>query len=155
MKKIVYIDMDRTVVDFISGINKLTKEDREEYKGEEDNHPQIFSMMEPMPGALDAIEKLNEKYNLYLLSTAPWSNPNAWKHKREWVGKYFGDNKEAIFWKKLILSHHKNLNLGHYLIDDRPFHNGADNFYGELIHFGSEKYPDWDSVPSYLMNKDT
>lgn len=155
MKKIVYIDMDNTVVDFKSGISKLTKEEREEYKGEEDNHPQIFSMMEPMPGALAAIEKLNEKYNLYLLSTAPWSNPNAWKHKREWVGKYFGDNKEAIFWKKLILTHHKNLNLGHYLIDDRPFHNGADNFYGELIHFGSEKYSDWDSVASYLMNKDT
>ena len=155
MKKIVYIDMDNTVVDFKSGISKLTKEEREEYKGEEDNHPQIFSMMEPMPGALDAIEKLNEKYSLYLLSTAPWSNPNAWKHKREWVGKYFGDNKEAIFWKKLILTHHKNLNLGHYLIDDRPLHNGANNFYGELIHFGSEKYPDWDSVASYLMNKDT
>ena len=147
--------MDNTVVDFKSGISKLTKEEREEYKGEEDNHPQIFSMMEPMPGALSAIEKLNEKYNLYLLSTAPWSNPNAWKHKREWVGKYFGDNKEAIFWKKLILTHHKNLNLGHYLIDDRPLHNGANNFYGELIHFGSEKYPDWDSVASYLMNKDT
>ena len=46
MKKIVYIDMDNTVVDFVSGINKLTEKEREEYKGEEDNHPKIFSMMD-------------------------------------------------------------------------------------------------------------
>ena len=44
MKKIVYIDMDNTVVDFVSGINKLTEKEREEYKGEEDDHPQIFSL---------------------------------------------------------------------------------------------------------------
>tara|TARA_Y100000748_G_scaffold263388_1_gene232383 strand:- start:1401 stop:1868 length:468 start_codon:yes stop_codon:yes gene_type:complete len=155
MKKTVYIDMDNTVVDFISGINKLTEKEREEYKGEEDNHPLIFSMMEPVPGAMDAIEKLNDKYNLYLLSTAPWGNPNAWKHKREWVGEFFGDKEGDIFWKKLILSHHKNLNKGDYLIDDRPCNNGAEDFDGELIHFGSEKYPDWDSVANYLMNKDT
>jgi len=153
MKKIVYIDMDRTVVDFISGINKLTEKEREEYKGEEDNHPQIFSMMEPMPGAIDAIEKLNHIYDLYLLSTAPWNNPNAWKHKREWVGKFFGDKEGTIFWKKLILSHHKNLNKGDYLIDDRPLHNGANYFAGKVIPFGSDDYPDWDSVASYLMNK--
>ena len=91
MKQIIYIDMDNTVVDFVSGINKLSEKEREEYKGEEDNHPQIFSMMEPMPGAIDAITKLSDKYDLYLLSTAPWCNPNAWKHKREWVGKFFGD----------------------------------------------------------------
>ena len=67
MKKIVYIDMDRTVVDFISGINKLTEKERVEYKGEEDNHPQIFSMMEPMPGAIDAIEKLNHIYDHFYI----------------------------------------------------------------------------------------
>ena len=42
MKKIVYIDMDNTVVDFVSGINKLTEKERKEYLGEEDNHPLIF-----------------------------------------------------------------------------------------------------------------
>ena len=34
MKKIVYIDMDNTVVDFVSGINKLSEKGRDEYKGE-------------------------------------------------------------------------------------------------------------------------
>ena len=27
--------------------------------------------------------------------------------------------------------------------------NGADAFKGELIHFGTEKFPDWKSVCSY------
>ena len=58
MKKIIYIDMDNTVVDFVSGINKLTEKEREQYQGEEDNHPLIFSLMDPMPVAIDAIIKL-------------------------------------------------------------------------------------------------
>ena len=45
--------MDNTVVDFVSGINKLTEKERKEYLGEEDNHPLIFSLMDPMPGATD------------------------------------------------------------------------------------------------------
>ena len=152
MKKIIYIDMDRTVVDFVSGINKLTEKEREQYQGEEDKHPLIFSLMDPMPGAIDAITKLNDEYELYLLSTAPWDNPNAWKQNRDWVGKYVGNEEGSIFWKKLILSHHKNLNKGDYLIDDRPCHNGADKFQGKLIHFASEEYPDWKSVKNYFLS---
>jgi 5'(3')-deoxyribonucleotidase len=56
--------------------------------------------------------------------------------------KYLG---EPVY-KRLILSHHKQLNDGHYLIDDRPHKNGAGNFKGELIHFGSERYPNWKAV---------
>ena len=55
-------------------------------------------------------------------------------------------------YKRLILSHHKELNHGDYLIDDR-LKNGADKFQGELIHFGSDKFPDWDAVVVYLSEK--
>ena len=50
----------------------------------------------------------------------------------------------------LILSHPKNLNSGDYLIDDRT-KNGADMFKGEHIHFGQDKFPDWESVLEYLV----
>jgi 5'(3')-deoxyribonucleotidase len=50
----------------------------------------------------------------------------------------------------LILSHNKHLNHGDYLIDDRD-KNGADKFTGELILFGGEKFPHWDSVIEYLF----
>jgi 5'(3')-deoxyribonucleotidase len=151
MKKIIYIDMDGTVVDFKSGIDELTEIERKQYEGNEDDHPEIFSKMKPVSGAIDTISKLNTKYDLYLLSTAPWDNPNAWKHKREWVGKYFGNEEGSIFWKRLILSHHKNLNKGAYLIDDNPDRNGADKFQGKLIHFASEEYPDWESIENYFL----
>ena len=57
----------------------------EQSNASNDNHPLIFSLMDPMPGAIDAITKLDDAYELYLLSTAPWDNPNAWKQKRDWV----------------------------------------------------------------------
>jgi len=63
-----------------------------------------------------------------------------------WVKKYIG----APAHKRLILSHHKNLNAGDYLIDDR-LKNGADKFMGEHIHFGTERFPDWKSVREYLL----
>lgn len=149
-KKIVYIDMDNTIVDFPSGIQKLSKSDQKKFKGKEDEHPEIFSLMEPLEGAIEAIKKLNDKYDLYILSTAPWENPNAWKHKREWVEKYFGEGEKNIFYKKVILSHHKNLNEGDILIDDRP-NNGAKYFNGEWIHFATDDYPDWESIIKYLI----
>ena len=49
------------------------------------------------------------------------------------------------------MTHHKHFNIGDYLIDDRDAHNGSDKFTGEFIHFGSEKFPDWDSVVKYLL----
>jgi 5'(3')-deoxyribonucleotidase len=150
-KKIVYVDMDNTIVDFKSGIEKLSKEDQEKYKDNFDDHPEIFSLMEPIDGAIEALKELNNRFDLYILSTAPWDNPNAWKHKREWVGKYFGNEEGSIFWKRLILSHHKNLNKGAYLIDDNPGRNGADKFQGKLIHFASEEYPDWKSIENYFF----
>ena len=53
-------------------------------------------------------------------------------------------------YKRLIIAHHKNLLRGDYLIDDRE-KNGAKEFEGELILFGSEKFPDWRSVLKYLL----
>jgi len=150
-KKIVYVDMDNTIVDFKSGIEKLSKEDQEKFKDNFDDHPEIFTLMEPIDGAIEALKELNNHFDLYILSTAPWDNPNAWKHKREWIEKYFGKGKENIFYKKVILSHHKNLNRGDILIDDRP-NNGAENFKGEWIHFATEDFPNWDSIIKKLIS---
>lgn len=70
-------------------------------------------------------------------------------HRRiKWVKKHLG--KAA--YKRLILSHHKNLNVGDFFIDDRT-KNGADKFKGEHIHFGTEKFPNWEAVVRYLKLK--
>ena len=145
MKKRVFFDMDNVLVDFASGIARLDDSICEEYQGRLDEVPGIFALMDPMPGAINAVHKLAEKYDVFILSTAPWKNPSAWADKVAWVTKYMDD----VFHKRLILSHQKDLLKGDYLIDDRPKH-GADCFEGEWIQFGSDRFPDWDSVLAYL-----
>jgi 5'(3')-deoxyribonucleotidase len=146
-KKILYIDMDGVLVNFQSGIDRLTEAEKIEYKDQEKNVPHIFSKMKPIEGAIEAYKMLAEKYDTYILSTAPWNNETALGDKVAWAKRYLGDT----IYKRLILSHNKHLNMGHYLIDDRPHKNGAADFKGELIHFRSEKFPDWNSVLDFLL----
>lgn len=150
MKKIIYIDMDNVLVNFSSGIDQLDEKTKKEYENNLDEAPKIFSLMKPLEGAIEAVHKLSDKYEIYILSTAPWLNPSAWKDKIEWIQKYFGSDKNSVLYKKLIISHHKNLNKGDFLIDDR-LKNGVLEFKGEHIHFGTEKFPHWKSVLNYLM----
>ena len=144
--KIVYVDMDNVLVNFQSGIDKLSSKQFNEFKGRYYQILNIFSLMDSLEGQLEGFEKLSSKYDTYILSTAPWTNTTAWQDKIEWVQKYLG----KLAYKKLILSHHKNLNAGDYLIDDR-LRNGAGKFKGEHIHFATDKFPDWDTVLDYLM----
>jgi 5'(3')-deoxyribonucleotidase len=144
-RKILYIDMDNVLVDFPSGIARLPQEIVIKHEDSLDEVPGIFSLMDPMPGALESFDQLAGMYDTYILSTSPWENPTAWSDKLLWVKKHLG--KPA--YKRLILSHHKNLNYGDYLVDDRV-KNGADRFQGEHIHFGAEKFPDWEAVLTYL-----
>lgn len=144
--KIVYFDMDNVLVNFQSGIDQLSEQTRQEYEGRLDEVPGIFALMSPHEGAIDAFHAIAKQYDAYILSTAPWNNPSAWSDKLEWVKKYMG----APAYKRLILSHHKNLNDGDYLIDDRT-KNGADRFKGEHIHFGTPRFPHWPSVTAYLL----
>lgn len=146
MDKIVYVDMDNVLVNFKTGIEKLSQVDLELYKGRYDEAPHIFSKMEPMENAIESYIKLCSKYDTYILSTSPWENPTALNDKLDWVKKHLGHHAH----KRLILSHNKHLNHGDYLIDDR-IKNGADKFEGELILFGGEKFPDWNAVMEYLI----
>ena len=138
--------MDNVLVNFQSGLDKIDLQTQSKFDDKNDEIPGIFSLMEPVEGAIEAFEKLSALYDTYILSTAPWENPSAWTDKLLWVKKYLGENAR----KRLILSHHKNLNQGDFLIDDRP-NNGAKEFQGEWLQFGSGKqFPDWNSVLTYL-----
>ncbi|MBQ9711207.1 MAG: hypothetical protein IJV54_02850 [Bacteroidales bacterium] len=147
MKKRLFFDMDNVLVDFGSGIAKLDEETVRAYK-DIDEVPGIFSLMDPVPGAIEAVHILKDKFDVYILSTAPWNNPSAWADKVSWVTKYLDD----VFHKRLIITHRKDLLIGDFLIDDRHKH-GAQEFHGEWIQFGSEKFPTWDSVIEYLLPK--
>lgn len=143
-RKILYIDLDNTIVDFMSGVNKVDETVRSQYEGEYDNIPHVFSLMDPMPQAIEAVASLFDKYDCYILSTAPFDNATAWADKLLWVKKYL-----PMFHKRLILSHHKNLLKGDYLIDDLT-KNGAALFEGEHIQIGQSPFENWQKVRAYL-----
>lgn len=143
--KTLYVDMDNVLVDFQSGIDRLPAKIRAEYADHLDDAPGIFANMIPMQGAVQAFSELSGLFDTYILSTAPWKNPSAWSDKLIWVQKYLGETA----YKRLILTHHKDLNRGDFLIDDRTRH-GVDRFQGEHIHFGSDRFPDWPKIVRYL-----
>ena len=153
MHKTLYIDMDNTLVDFSARLEGIDSGLRERYAGREDELPGLFALMPPIPGALEAYVELSRMFDTYILSTAPWGNPSAWQHKVEWVHLHFGIEPGSPAYKRLILSHHKHLNRGDFLVDDRPGHNGADRFDGELVHFSSAVFPDWPTVVAYLRER--
>lgn len=153
--KTLYIDMDNTLVDFKTRLEGVAPSVLERYEDRVDEIPGFFAVMRPMPGAIEAFHELSRLFDTYILSTAPWRNPSAWQHKVEWVHLHFGedeyvDGKENPAYKRLILSHHKNLNRGDFLVDDRPLKRGADKFEGEVIEFGGEGFRDWPAVTEYL-----
>ncbi|HWK20961.1 MAG TPA: hypothetical protein VNR37_09385 [Microbacteriaceae bacterium] len=152
-RKILYIDLDNTLADFDGRLADLSPEIRAHYEGRFDHIPGVYSLLKPMPGAVAAYRELARLYDTYILSTAPWANPTAWTDKLQWVQLVFGAEEADPVYKRLIITHHKDLNVGDYLVDDQPAH-GAAEFTGEWLHFGEGRpYPDWSSVVGYLRER--
>ena len=145
-KKIVYVDMDGVIADFDNALPDWVREQQlsdEEWDGFIDAHHYALHL-NLIDGAKEALAWLDEYFEVYILSTPVWAAPNNWIDKRLWIEKHF-----PAFKKRLILSHHKNLCVGDYLIDDR-IKNGAGKFTGKQILFGSLKFPNWSTVIDYL-----
>jgi len=150
-KKILFIDMDGVVCDLGKAINKLRPDlDPKVFHSDVDDlfkaNPYMFHDLEPIEGAISAVIDLSQHFDLYFLSTPAWASPDSFSGKRIWLENHFGSHAE----RRLILTHRKDLVMGHYLVDDSERH-GVKDFKGEHIHFGTEKFPDWKSVYDYLM----
>jgi 5'(3')-deoxyribonucleotidase len=146
-KKIIYIDMDGVISDFSKARNEHPLSKQTPYIGRPDRIPNIYKDLDPITNSIESVNKIinSDKFDLFFLSTPPWDNPDAWTHKRLWIEKYFGHKVRH----KLILSARKDLNIGDYLIDDSKF-RGQPNFNGKWIEFGSERFPNWETVLNYL-----
>lgn len=143
MKKIIYIDLDNTLADYL-GMAKEMNVDPKDAKRIQG----FFEKLKPMPGAIEAYNKLAEHFDIYILSTGPWSNPHSLYEKILWVKQYL-----PTAYKNVIFSHHKDLNRGDYLIDDSP-KNGAKDFHGTHIQIHSDAFPTWDDVLKYIAKQE-
>lgn len=139
-KKILYFDLDGVLADYYS---------QPSYKDNPDIPMQgFFESLKPLDNAIEAFKELYNHYDCFFLTTAPWTNTHSLSEKRIWVEKHLGE----LAFKRLITTHRKDLLKGDYLIDDRTV-NGAAEFEGEHIHFGSERFPNWESILRHLLPK--
>lgn len=143
-KIVIYIDMDDTICDYMSA--HLANVSRSM------PYPQsqlgFYLNLAPLPGAVEGVKKLltMKEFDVYILTAPSVINSHSYTEKRLWIEKYFG----LEFCHKLILSPNKGLLSGHYLIDDIVVGKGQEDFKGELITYGSLKYPDWDTVLKFF-----
>ena len=100
-----------------------------------------YRELEVMPGAAEALRKLNQDFDIFIASTPPWARPDMWAAKREWIAEHFPWLK-----RKLILTHRKDLLIGDILIDDSRW-RGQPDFQGDWLWFGtSQRCLDWPST---------
>lgn len=144
-KKIVYVDMDDTIADYRKSMLENP------YKLE---YPQsvvgFYLGLEPIPMAIESVKYIDSLpgYDIWFLTAPSVINAHSYTEKRLWIEKYFGHDK----CHQLILSPHKGLLLGHYLIDDITFGKGQESFTGKLIHYGSEDFSNWADIIKYFEN---
>jgi 5'(3')-deoxyribonucleotidase len=105
--------------------------------------------LEEIPGAIEGFRKLEEKYDLWILTRPSFRNVNCYTEKAQWIWDHLGFD----IVEKTIMAPNKSFLKGDYLIDDMG-NAGQEEFEGEWIHFKTEKFPDWETVTEYLMNKD-
>lgn len=99
----------------------------------------------PISNAINAYEHLASIYDTYILADVSYNHPEVWEKQVRWVEKWLGVHA----YNRLILSNHKNLSYGDYLIDAHDT-SGAKSFMGTLIKFGNDPFKTWEDVINYF-----
>jgi len=146
MKKRVYVDQDGVLCNFDDASRKAIIENPSQ------RYPQsqwgFFLKLEEIPGAIEGIRILQEKYDVWILTRPSFKNVNCFTEKAQWILDHF----DFELLEKTIMCGDKSLVKGDYLIDDRNTDKQSE-FEGEWIEFGNYDFPDWETVVNYLMNK--
>jgi len=146
-KPIVYCDLDGVLCAIVPIARQKFKETSEQ------KYPQsqygFFLELPEIEGGVSTVIKLSEYYNVWFLTAPSAHNPMSYAEKNYWIRTHFSQE----WCDKLIISPNKGLLTGDYLIDDNISGRGQDTFKGELIHYGSEKFSNWDKVNNYLMQQ--
>lgn len=143
-------------------IERSVLNNKEEGEGFPDNHSVLrqfpyrvnfFRDMEPNANSQEVMEKLNRKYEVFIVSAA-MGFPQSLPEKLEWLAKYF----PFLTWKQFVFCGSKAVVYGDYMIDDLP-HN-LERFNGEKYIFTAphnmhlkqfNRFHDWKDIESRLL----
>lgn len=142
MKKRIYIDMDNTLCDFQSKSDEMKANSKGTLRYPQSQYG-FFTSLEPLPDALAAYRKLEEHFEVYILTAPSHRNPLCYTEKRVWVEQHLGLETT----KNLIICKRKGLLRGDFLIDDHAY----PEFEGEQLLFGQAPFETWQKVLTYLL----
>jgi 5'(3')-deoxyribonucleotidase len=116
----------------------------------------FFLDMPLMPNAQKVMQKLNEQYDLYVVSAAT-QFPNSLEEKYYWLEKHF----PFISWQQLVLCGRKNIICGDIMIDDHyknlDFFNGRTILFSQPHNYGKndknhERVQGWEEIGKLLAH---
>lgn len=93
-----------------------------------------------------AVAALAADYDVHICAGVPYNTPELCQKVFGWCESNLG----VPVWNRVAIANHKNLLLGDYLIDAEPDVDGASDFMGTLIHFGSDAFKTWEDVLTYF-----
>lgn len=115
--------------------------------------PGFFRDIQIMEGAQDVVNRLMEKYEVYI-ATAAMEFPNSFVDKYEWLAEHF----PAIHWRNIIFLGDKSVLNTDYLIDDLA--RNLRTFTGQGLLFtalhnrdetGYQRVNNWQEVADLLL----
>lgn len=119
------------------------------------NTPGFYRELEPIPGAVEGVHKLAEKYDVLFCSAPLLSHETCASEKLAWIGEHFGTE----WMGKVVLTSDKTVVHGDVLIDDKEnieglvkpswYHVVFDAPYNQNSR-SKLRVSNWDEVPGLL-----
>lgn len=135
--------MDGTICDIYTPFMKSLRENPE-VKYPQSIH-NFFRELLPIKDAIHTVNRLTTVFDVKFLTRPSTMNRLCYTEKADWIYKYFGQ------WgvDNLYFAPDKTLMKGEWLIDDTDWKG----FEGVQIHYGSNEYPDWNSIMDYFYEE--
>ena len=134
--------MDNTLCDYSGKVEEIRNKSSTPLSYPQSRYG-FFTSLDPLPRAIEAYKKLENHFEVYILTAPSYKNPLCYTEKRVWVEQHL----DLETTQNLIICKRKGLLKGDYLIDDFEY----PEFEGQQIRIGQAPFKTWQNVLDYLL----